>query len=66
MNEQNKGDLHNQDDVNPGSQLEKMVNEENVDQQPRTDGTGSNKPVPREESLIINEEDKEAEEDDQE
>ncbi len=59
MNDQNKGELHNQDDVNPGAELDKIINEDTAEQQPRTDGTGANKPVHTAESLIINDELKE-------
>ena len=63
MNEQNHGELHNQEDVNPGSELEKMVNGDAEEQLPSTNGTGSNNPVPRQESLIITDESAEEESD---
>jgi hypothetical protein len=56
MDEENKGDLHNQEDVNPGSELGKLVDENDEEQLPLTNGTGSNNPVPREGSLIIRDE----------
>ena len=53
MSEENNGELHNQKDVNPGSELDKLVKEQGDGQLPLTNGTGANNPVPREESLII-------------
>lgn len=55
MNEQSNGELHNQDDVNPGTELDKLLNEESSEQQPLIKGTGSNNPVPTEGSVIIDE-----------
>jgi len=49
--------LHNQDDVNPTSQLDKLVQKEE-DELPETNGTGSNRPLPTAESVIIKEDDK--------
>lgn len=61
MNEENTKDLHNQDDVKPGSELEKLVNDEHDGHAPVTKGTGANNAVPREDSLIIKDEDVEDE-----
>lgn len=63
MNEENKRDLNNQEDVNPGTQFDKLVNDEHDGQVPGTNGTGSNTPVSRQESLIIKDERLEDEED---
>jgi len=48
-------DLHNQDDVNPTTQLDKIVTGEEQDNQPKTDGTGGNRPVETDGSVIIKE-----------
>jgi hypothetical protein len=52
MENQDKSKLHNQDDVNPTSQLDKIV-EKKADELPETTGTGSNRPVATDESVII-------------
>lgn len=52
--------LHNQDDVNPSTQLDKLV-EQDEDQLPETNGTGSNRPLPTSDSVIIKDEGKEDE-----
>lgn len=59
METQSNNSLHNQEDVNPSTQLDKLVNEE--DQLPQTNGTGANRPVPTTGSVVIKEEDKESE-----
>ncbi len=43
----------NQEDVIPGSELEKMINEPEEQSAPETNGTGSNKAVPTSGSVII-------------
>jgi|GEM_PF-1483754 len=48
--------LHNQDDVNPTTQMDKIVKDENLENPPKTEGTGSNRPVYNEGSVIINKE----------
>jgi hypothetical protein len=52
MENQDKSKLHNQEDVNPTSQLDKIV-EKKSDELPETTGTGSNRPVATDESVII-------------
>jgi hypothetical protein len=53
MEEQNLENLKNQEDVKPSEALEKIVVSDDKDQVPKTTGTGSNRAVPREDSLII-------------
>jgi hypothetical protein len=56
MQENNKP--QNQEDVNPSTQQDKIqdILENKLDEPiPNTNGTGSNRPVPREDSLIIKE-----------
>ena len=55
MENKSTADLHNQDDVNPTSQLDKIVSDENVENQPKTDGTGGNRPVQTEGTVIVKE-----------
>jgi hypothetical protein len=55
MENENK-DLHNQDDVNPTSQLDKII-VEGADEDVNTNGTGSNRPVPTSGTVIIKETD---------
>ncbi|MES2829506.1 MAG: hypothetical protein V4687_15200 [Bacteroidota bacterium] len=55
METQETGDLHNQEDVNPGAQLDKIIVTDDDSSAPKTDGTGSNKPVQTEGSIIITE-----------
>jgi hypothetical protein len=64
MENQSTKDLHNQDDVNPGSQLDKIVGEEEQDTLPNTNGTGGNRPVQTENTVIITDDSIEEEEDD--
>jgi hypothetical protein len=52
MENQDKSKLHNQEDVNPTSQLDKIV-EKKSDDLPETTGTGSNRPVATDDSVII-------------
>lgn len=63
MENQSTKDLHNQDDVNPGSQLDKIVGDEEIDNLPKTDGTGGNRPVQTENTVIIKDDTEEEEED---
>jgi len=60
MENQDNTKLHNQGDVNPSTQLDKMVEKEK-DQLPETTGTGSNRPLATDESLIIKKEENEEE-----
>jgi len=60
MENQDNTKLHNQGDVNPSTQLDKLVEKEN-DQLPETTGTGSNRPLATDESLIIKKEENEEE-----
>ena len=60
MENQDNNKLHNQGDVNPSTQLDKLVEKEN-DQLPETTGTGSNRPLATDESLIIKKEENEEE-----
>lgn len=60
MAEENK--LHNQDDVNPSTQQDKIqeiLREKSEEPLPQTIGTGANREVPRTESLIIKADDSE-------
>ena len=62
MEEDKIGDLHNQDDVNPTSQLDKLVvDSEEVKEvkEVKTNGTGSNRPVPTAGTVSIKAEDDE-------
>lgn len=62
MTEENR--LHNQEDVNPSTQQDKIqeiLNEGAEETLPETNGTGANRTVPRAESLIIKEEDEQKE-----
>ena len=52
LQNEDKTKVQNQDDVNPSTQLDKLVEKEN-DQLPETTGTGSNRPLATEESVII-------------
>jgi len=60
MENQDNNKLHDQGDVNPSTQLDKLVEKEN-DQLPETTGTGSNRPLATDESLIIKKEENEEE-----
>ena len=53
IDEENIGDLKNQEDVNPTSQQDKIVNEKDEEAIPNTNGTGSNHPIPTSGSLVI-------------
>ena len=53
MEEKNSDKLHNQEDVNPTSQLDKLVQDGSSEDLPDTTGTGSNRPVPTSGTLII-------------
>ena len=53
MENQEQENLHNQGDVNPGSELEKIILEKDDDKLPITEGTGGNKPVQTESSVVI-------------
>ncbi|TDQ11392.1 hypothetical protein [Pedobacter metabolipauper] len=57
MENQDKNNLHNQEDVNPGSALDKLVKDTDADDLPDTNGTGSNRPVPTSGSVIITDSD---------
>jgi hypothetical protein len=52
-------DLHNQQDVNPGSELDKVVIDKESDNTPKTEGTGGNRPVQTEGTVIIKEDSEE-------
>lgn len=51
-------DLKNQEDVNPTTQLDKLVKNTEDENLPGTNGTGSNRPVPTSGSVIIKDDDK--------
>ena len=63
MEDQELNKQHNQDDVNPGSGLEQLVNQDDSENLPETNGTGSNRPVPTTGTVIIKDEDNDNEED---
>ena len=63
MEDQELNKQHNQDDVNPGSRLEHLVNQDDSENLPETNGTGSNRPVPTTGTVIIKDEDNDNEED---
>jgi len=63
MEDQELNKQHNQDDVNPGSRLEQLVNQDDSENLPETNGTGSNRPVPTTGTVIIKDEDNDNEED---
>lgn len=46
MEDEKTGNLHNQEDVNPTSQLDKLVDGSEEVKKVKTDGTGANRPVP--------------------
>jgi hypothetical protein len=56
MEDQESDKLHNQDDVNPTTELDKLVNEDKPGDVPETNGTGANRPVPTAGTVIIKEE----------
>lgn len=51
-------DLKNQEDVNPTTQLDKLVKNTEDENLPDTKGTSSNRPVPTSGSVIIKDNDK--------
>jgi hypothetical protein len=55
MEDQTNEELHNQDDVNPTSELDKIVTDEQSDIKPSTNGTGGNRPVQTESTVVIKE-----------
>jgi len=55
MENKTTNDLHNQEDVNPGSELDKVVIDQETEATPKTDGTGGNRPVQTESTVIIKE-----------
>jgi hypothetical protein len=63
MENENKdpGKLHNQEDVNPSSQLDKLADDKDQETLPDTNGTGSNNPVPTSGTVIIKEDEKDKE-----
>jgi len=56
MENEDNSKLQNQEDVNPSTQLGKLVEQEE-DQLPETTGTGSNRPLATDDSLIIKDDD---------
>ena len=56
MENEDNSKLQNQEDVNPSTQLGKLVAQEE-DQLPETTGTGSNRPLATDDSLIIKDDD---------
>jgi len=63
MEDQELNKQHNQDDVNPGSGLEQLINQDDAENLPETNGTGSNRPVPTTGTVIIKDEDNDNEDD---
>lgn len=59
MEDQNSDKLHNQEDVNPTSQLDKLTKDGHADELPETNGTGANRPVPTSGSVIVEKNDDE-------
>jgi hypothetical protein len=59
METQSNNELHNQEDVNPSTQLDKLVTEDK-EQLPETNGTGANRPVPTVGSVVIKEDEEDA------
>ncbi|WP_442591371.1 hypothetical protein ACSBL2_09095 [Pedobacter sp. AW31-3R] len=57
--ENQQSSQQNQQDVRPSEALEKFVKQEETEHPPKTIGTGSNNPVPTEESLIIKKDEEE-------
>lgn len=58
MQEEKTGDLHNQEDVNPTSQLDKLVDNTEKVKNVKTNGTGANRPVPTVGTVNIREDEK--------
>ncbi|WP_432712736.1 hypothetical protein [Pedobacter sp.] len=61
MENQDTGKLKNQDDVNPSSQFDKIVGQQEDESLPVTNGTGANNPVPTSGTLIIKSDDEQPE-----
>lgn len=61
MENQENDNRQNQEDVIPGSALDKIVEDPEKENLPGTNGTGSNKPVPTDGSLVIKKDDDEEE-----
>lgn len=59
MENQDIKDLKNQEDVNPTTQLDKIVKDDERENMPDTNGTGSNRPVPTSGTVIIKDDEKE-------
>ncbi|WP_432710901.1 hypothetical protein [Pedobacter sp.] len=57
MEEQDKDNRQNQEDVIPGSALDKIVDDPEKGNLPKTNGTGANNPVPTDGSVVIKKED---------
>jgi hypothetical protein len=55
MENQANGELHNQDDVNPTSQMDKIVSDDQPDTLPSINGTGGNRPAETEGTVVIKE-----------
>ena len=53
MEESQTGELHNQEDVNPSSQLDKLVDDTEEVKNVKTNGTGGNRPVPTAGTITI-------------
>ena len=47
--------LNNQEDVNPGTELEKLITDEEPETNVKTGGTGANNPVPTPGTIVIKE-----------
>jgi len=63
MEDQNSDKLHNQGDVNPTTQLDKLAKDEKPEDLPETNGTGSNRPVQTSGTVIIEKDDNHEQED---
>lgn len=61
--EEEKNTQQNQEDVNPTSQFDKLVQEDTEEDLPDTKGTGSNREVFNAGSLIIKKDDESADQD---
>jgi hypothetical protein len=57
MEEQENDNRKNQEDVIPGSALDKIVEHPEEENLPDTNGTGANKAVPTESSVVIKKDD---------
>jgi len=49
--------LNNQEDVNPGTELDKIINDDEPETNVKTSGTGANNPVPTPGTVVIKEND---------